>query len=485
MRRRLLLSYLSITAFVLLVLETPLGIVFARLERSNLIAGVRQDATTIALHVVHDLEVNDQADLHNVVADYRTKTGGRVVVLDTRGVALADSSPGELGTEFVNRPEISGALKGQEVHGFRYSRTLGKTLLFVAVPVESAGVIHGVVRITYPSSFVDHRIRQTWLVLAGVGVAILGSVLAVSLRLARTITAPLGDLEQASADLGRGDLAARTRVPDGPPELRVLAEAFNDTAAKLERLMHAQRRFVASASHQLRTPLAALRLRLEILESEVGGSGSEDVQAALAEVHRLSRLVDGLLELAGVQQRTATPHAADVVAIIEGRRTSWLPLVEERGMQLAAEAAAPLHAAVTSGALEQVLDNLIANAVDASPDGTTITLRGVRRGPWVEVHVIDQGRGMSDDQRQSAFDALREQSGSDERLGGFGLGLSIVHELVVADGGEMELLPGPSGGTEAVVRLRAGRDGEVAGPGAGPKAGPDAPGRTSNAKPAG
>lgn len=462
MTRRLLVGYLSVTAFMLVILEVPLGATFARFERSNLIAAVRRDALTIAVHVVDPLAAGRVGQVQQVVDQYEASTGGRAVVVDGGGMLLADSEPlgeGRIAPrDFATRPEIAGAIAGRQVHGFRHSETLDQDLLYVAVPVSSGGVLRGAVRITYPASVMQQRIVRTWAVLVGVGLVVLGFVTVLSLRLARAVTEPVRQLERAASRLGEGDLRARAPVPDGPSELRLLTQEFNDTAAKLERLMDAQRAFVADASHQLRTPLAALRLRLEVLEGEVPDGAREDVAGALKEVHRLSRLVNGLLELARAEHRGSAPAAVDVAAVVRERRGAWAPLAEERGVVLVESVTGECVAAVTPGSLEQVLDNLIANAVDVSPGGGTVMLSvgacEADQAEWVEVHVVDEGPGMPPERRAAVFDRFSGGADAGGRIGGFGIGLAIVRQLVVADGGEVELLEAPGGGVDARVRLR-------------------------------
>ena len=166
MTRRLLLSYLSLTALVLVVLEVPLGMTFARSERRQLTEAVRHDAFALVLLSEETVEGQAPGDLDGLVASYQRTTGGRATIVDARGARLADSAPSE-GENFANRPEIQTALAGREAVGVRYSHTLGQRLLYVAEPVASAGQVHGAVRITYPATFVERRIRRTWLLLAG------------------------------------------------------------------------------------------------------------------------------------------------------------------------------------------------------------------------------------------------------------------------------------------------------------------------------
>ena len=121
-------------------------------------------------------------------------------------------------------------------------------------------------------------------------------------------------------------------------------------------------------------------------------------------------------------------------------------------MQLSAKVEGRLFAAVTAGRIEQILDNLLANALDVSPAGSSVDVAAARSGMWVEIAVRDRGPGMTDGEIDRAFDRFWRSGGRD---GGFGLGLTIVHRLVRADGGEIELRPRPDGGLEAIVRLQS------------------------------
>src|SRR5262249_260233 len=155
-----------------------------------------------------------------------------------------------------------------------------------------------------------------------------------------------------------------------------------------------QRAFIADASHQLRTPLAALRLRLENLEADVSGHAADDLEGALAEVGRLSRLVDGLLALTRAEQSTSAPSVIAVEELLDARREGGDAFAVERHVRIEATAPAGLSVRATPGRLEQVVDNLLNNALEVAPGGSVVRLAAGERGTWVELRVSDEGPGM-------------------------------------------------------------------------------------------
>ena len=436
MRARLLVSYLALTAAVLLALEVPLAIVDARTERQDLTTKVERDAYAAASLAEDTLQARatQSTALRRMAASYGARTGGRLLVVDRQGRSIADSRPTTPGERFfASRPEIASALRGATVAGTRRSETLGARLLYVAVPVASNGLVHGAVRITYPTSTLDRRVRRYRLALAGVGAIVLAAAAAIGVLLARSVSRPLSELEDVAARIGAGDLTVRASEKEGPPEVRRLARELNTTTAQLESLLESQEQFVADASHELRTPLTALRLRLE----------NGDTEGALPEADRLARVVDELLALARADAAAAPADDVSLDDVVARRIEQWEPLAAEHGLELVV-AGRGAHVRAGAGRIEQVLDNLLSNAIDAAPAATTITV--ALAGP--ELHVIDEGRGLSEEQRRRAFDRFwRAGSGA-----GSGLGLAIAKRLVELDGGEIELRASAAGGVEAVVR---------------------------------
>lgn len=455
MSRRLLAGYLSLTLIILAILEIPLGLSFARTERQNLTALVERDAVSLAAFAEQAMPpapAEEVAQLEETVSGYLRQTGARVVVVDEAGIAVVDADPPQAGQRrFLTRPEIRSALAGDVATGTRRSETLGGTFLYVAVPIHSEGEVCGVVRITYPTAAIDARVRRYWLMLAAIAAVALGVCSVVALRFSRTTSRPLRGLERAAEAAGSGDLTVRAQV-DGPPEVRALATRFNEMVQRLDELRHAQDAFVADASHQLRTPLAAFRLELEHLEREVGGGARERVRRVDAEAARMGQLVNGLLALARADALQPAAAPVDVAAAIEERVDVWSVVAEERGIDLAGQAPPGLAARVTPTSLEQALDNLIENALVYTPEGSAVTVTAALVGGTAEVRVIDSGPGLTDAQKARAFDRFwRAGAGGD----GSGLGLAIVRRLIEADGGSVELLDAPGGGLQAVVRLPA------------------------------
>jgi signal transduction histidine kinase len=458
-KRRLLGSYLTLTVIVLLILEIPLGLRFADHERDQLTTQIERDAVVVGSLVEDSLQEGAVPLPTALIGRYARESGTRIVVLDGNGRAVVDTTGAAgVGRSLAARPEVRAALAGRVSDGSERSDSTGTDVLYVAVPVASAGSVFGAVRVTSPASALDARIAHYWFVLGGIGAVTLLLATIVGLLLARSVTGPLGRVEHATAAFGGGELSARVGAPGGPPIVRSLARSFDDMAARLEELVVAQDAFVADASHQLRNPLLALRLRLENLLADVDGESGDDLRRALDEVARLSRTVDGLLALARADRGApgAPTVPVDVVPIVRARCDEWSALADERDVALVLDVPAqPVRAVVTPDRLAQVLDNLLANAVDVAPRSSRVTLAARERGGVAEVHVIDEGRGMSDVERQHAFDRFwRSSSPPTSSLGGSGLGLSIVRKLVAADGGSVELGPGPAGGVDAVVRLR-------------------------------
>ena len=390
-----------------------------------------------------------------------------MVVVDTDGIAVVDTDD-VTGRDFSTRPEFVTALTGRRDTGTRFSTTLDTELLFVAVPVASGGVVHGALRVTFDAREVTERVRRFWLGLGAVAVVVLAAVTAVGWAVARSVTRPIRGLQQTATRFARGDLTIAEPEPGAPAELRDLERAMNTMAQRLDELLREQRAFVADASHQLRTPLTALRLRLENLQMQAdGASDAHELDAAVAEIDRLTELVHSLLVLARAEQAPA-PARQDLAALVRDRVDTWSAIAEADGVTLRAEAAdqACIVWAVPGG-LEQVLDNLIDNAVAAITEvpadrrtvaggGSVVVAivrdRSQRAGHEVVLEVADTGPGLDDTEKEMALGRFWR---GDPGRPGTGLGLAIVDQIVRASGGRVELVDNRPNGLSVRVHLRS------------------------------
>jgi signal transduction histidine kinase len=256
-----------------------------------------------------------------------------------------------------------------------------------------------------------------------------------------------------------GDLTARSPVT-GPPETQTLARTLNQGAERLDTLVASQRIFVADASHQLRTPLTALRLSLDNIADGVDDEFvREDVEQATAEVVRMSRLVNGLLVLARAEAKVTAAEPLPLREIVEERLTVWRPAADERGVTIALRGSVVddrPSVLASPGHLDQVLDNVLSNALEVSPDGGRITVEVESRADTVVLSVLDEGPGMSDADKSRAFDRFWRGQGLTGRSGS-GLGLAVVKQLVTDDGGTVALADAPGGGLKVEISLRASR----------------------------
>jgi signal transduction histidine kinase len=455
-RRRLLISYLSITLFVLLALALPLGLAFSQTEDRRLASRIQDDAYALALQAGTPLQQGDTATLGHLVHQFAGRVQAAIVVVDARGIVLASAGSTEprAGATTVGVADLDSGRQGHQVAGRRSGHD--GDVLAVTVPVLGRDGRVGAVRVSASVRVVDGAVRRNWLLLAGLAGLIALIVGLVSTLLARSFTRPLAQLDGSAARLGDGDLGARVDVPNDPPELRRLAQSFNVTAERLESLLTSQRGFVADASHQLRTPLAALRLRLENIEADGPRHRREDLDGALAEVARLTDLVESLLILARAEDAPAPSVDVPLAPVVEARLDAWSAVAAERGVQLAADVA-DVGVRSEPGRLEQVLDNLLSNALDAAPPGSVVRVAAHPTGERVAITVRDGGPGMTLEQQARAFDRFWRSPGARRARSGFGLGLPIVRRLVVADGGEVILGDAPEGGLAVTVSLPAAR----------------------------
>jgi len=440
----MLSALLGLTIVVLLVHDIPLASYLRSVENDRIITSLERDGLLIvgnAHEAIEEPTAANRADLEKVLNNYRAKSKAVVLVTNSSGIVVASTDSSiYVGDNFKTRPEIMKALSGKVATGRRFSNTLNYELLYIAVPMVKGNKVYGAVRITFPASVVDGIVNSRLRGLAAVaGITLLLAII-IALLLATSITRRLDRLRNVTEQFTAGNHEVRADSESGASEIRSLSTSFNNMADQLTTLITVQRSFAGDASHQLRTPLTALQLRLERVGELIDtdpAAATERLDAALVETQRLQNIVEGLLVLSRAEnQATVMPVHIKVSQILQERLTHWEALAEESQVRLRNTSTSDLQILAIPGVVEQIIDNYIDNALQVSPAGSTITVGITSDDAYTTIHVVDEGPGMPDEDLGRAFDRFwRAQSNAN----GSGLGLAIVERLVQACSGTVQL----------------------------------------------
>jgi signal transduction histidine kinase len=297
------------------------------------------------------------------------------------------------------------------------------------------------------------------LLVAGVAAAASTAALFGAALVARSVLVPLDALRAAAAEMGAGTLTARAPI-EGPTELRTLATDFNRMASDIEALFDARRQLVAWASHDLRTPLAALQAMLEAVEDGVSDA-DHYLPRMRDQVDSLARIIDDLFELALIDAGAVALdlRPTPVSSLVGSCTRRFEPEAARRRIELrpATDPACPTVRCAPDK-VERVLGNLVANALRHTPDGGVITIAAAPPTTptgYVTISVADTGPGFAPDAEQRLFDPFYRGDAS-RGGGGAGLGLAIARGLVEAHGGRIWAANHAPNGAELAFTLPAG-----------------------------
>jgi signal transduction histidine kinase len=436
--KRFLFALLALTMTVLVAAVVPLALQAVAHERDAFINDAAATAHSVA--VIAEDKLGDHADdpaLRAAVRSAARQNDELLVLNATAHVVVWHGSPHDSWTNLAAQVNQSGTL----------ATKLTKDRVIVVEPVWNDGRINGstigTVVLERPVDSLNQSITNLWLYLAVLAGGAMIAAALIAITFARWVNRPLARMDAAARRLADGDLAVRAATLAGPPELRRMAATFNMMAGRLETLVHGHRAMLADVSHQLRTPLAALRLRIDLLSADSSPAAGAELAGAQEEIARLSRLVDGLLAVARAESITEQVVSINLIPAVTERVAAWQPVADGHGVKLVVETPGEHRPRVALGVghLEQILDNLLANAIDALAEGGTVTVSVSGSAAGTTLVVADDGPGMSEQERSRAF--LRFVTGS---ANGTGLGLAIVHRLVTSNGGTARLAETPGGG---------------------------------------
>ena len=392
-RRRLTTSTALIALAAVLVLGIPLGAVEAARVRSEQTGKLEREADAAA-SVIDDRLQRGIAPTTANVAPLVRPSHRLLVVADGRRVEAGAHLTGSVVT---TRAGTTGA---------------------------------AVVSATARASEINSRIRRSWLLIALLGIGGIAVAIALAAIQARRLSRPLERVARTSARLGDGDFSARA-PRSGVPEIDAIGQALDTSASRIAELVAREREFSSNISHQLRTPLTALRLRLE--ESARAGDPEalrEELDAALREADRLEAMIAELLALARSTARD-DQVVIDLSAVARDHAAIWTALFARSGRHVSVSADPDIRALASQGTVGQVLDVLLDNALchGAGP----VTVRVGQNARFATITVEDTGDGIAHDAIERIFDRGASHTN------GTGIGLHLARALARADAGSLRL----------------------------------------------
>ena len=377
-------------------------------ERTKLLLGADAAAAAVSADVLRGKMPTDLRDPND---------GTHLAVYVDRGLRILGTGP-EGGD-----PAVYAAL-----HGEISNKDLNGELV-VAVPVTHDTDVIGAVRAASPVMAVYRQVVLVWLGMLGLGGLAIGMVWLVARRQARRLARPLEELSDAARRLGQGDFSVRT-TPAAIPEIDSVGSALNSTAGRLDAMLARERSFSADASHQLRTPLTGLRLRLEAALEHPGQDLRQAITDGIAAADRLEQTIEELLALArDTRSSNATP--LDLPVLLDEIEAGWHDRLaaQDRALHVAVDPLAPVSLASTA-AVRQVLTVLLDNAATHGSGTVSVAVRNAADA--LAIDVSDEGTGITAPEPELFTRRSRLADGH-------GIGLALARSLAEAEGGRLRL----------------------------------------------
>jgi len=430
---------------------------------------------SLAVRIAPLLANADTDALYDELSEAGGELGGRLLVLDRYGKVQVDTYSALNGMR-VDYPEVASVLVRGDVadygvHAVNVDGEIQDTGNFLLSDADAyrwvgycaAGIIDrsdviGVVLLSSPVQTMMQNLYELrdHMVLIFVVVAIIAIMFC--LVFSQIITKPMTALTKSIQNMSRGDFSTRVKVR-GSGEMRRLARTFNTMSEKIESLDQARNQFVSNASHELKTPLATMKIMIESLiyqpEMEVG-LRTEFMTDINREIDRLSSIVTDLLTLVrmDVKDVKLSRENMSLAAMVQDTRRLLDQMIKKRGHNVVLNLQDDCDMYADHSKLQQVVYNLMENAVKYTQDGGMVTVTLQRKGKDAVLAVQDNGPGIPAEHLPHIFDRFyRVDKARSRDAGGTGLGLSIVHQLVMLHGGEIHVESEVGKGTTFIVQL--------------------------------
>ena len=467
MRVRLQGIVLTLVALLVFGLGFPLAQTIASSIQQKMFLDRLTDTARFASLAQRPLLDNKPELIEPDLRRYADVYGVRVVVVDQDGKQVVSALGGNDGTridlkDVAVSDSIHDALAGRRSQPGPLLVPWDDSPLVLAEPVLADGEVRGAVVTVSDTTAARDDLLWWWLLLAAGGVLAFVLALAVAIPVVRWILRPVRRLDDATGALVASVVSGREAEPvgegGGPPELRQLGRSFDRMAASVSGALAAQRAFVADASHQLRNPLTALKIRLGNLEGHVDDEpAAADLEAARVDAGRLHQILDGLLSMARAEASGGDLVPVVLDEVVADRVADWTVVGTARDVRLVTAGAGDgLQVLVPPRGAETVLDALLDTALKFTAPGTEIRSGVEPDGERVALSVRDHGPGLRPDELDRALDRFWRSS-AHQNVPGSGLGLAIVSEIVAHSDGEMRLDLPEDGGLRITMTFPVAR----------------------------
>jgi two-component system OmpR family sensor kinase len=426
-------------------------------ERKNVLLSY---ANIIAERAAPYFSEENTAYLNYLAEEFGESIGHRILVFDPASNILGDSSGVSRGQE-LSISVVADALQGESIARTNHYPDYG-SLLYLAVPVASGKQIVGAVFIAADINDITERLDQTRnrLLATASGSGILA--LLISLLLARIITVPIGNLTKAAKRMSAGDYGYNVQVRSHD-ELGLLAKSFNEMSEKIKHEDAIRRQFIANASHELKSPVAALKVLVESLLIKHPESKEETLEYLRdidGQLDRLSRLVNDLLLLSKIERNKASLKLEPVLIshLLAEVKESLLPLAAPKHLEIIVSAQEQLTWSADRDMLYRAVYNLADNAIKYTPENKEVRITSTAEQEKLIISVIDQGVGIAPEHQEKIFSRFYRIDKARERAtGGTGLGLPIVQEIINLHGGTVSVASVPGQGSQFRIVLPASK----------------------------
>ena len=463
MRVRLQGIVVTLVALLVFGLGIPLALSLASHLQQQLFLDRLTDTSRFASLAQRPLLDNRIGLLEPELRRYTEVYGVKVVVVNQDGDPIL-SSLGGTDAERIDRTAIdtpvNKALAARPPEAGPLLMPWASAPLVLAEPILIDGEVRGAVVTESATDHIRTQLLWQWLLLAAASLVAFGLALLVALPVVRWTLRPVRRLDEATGALVASVVSGREAEPvgesGGPPELRQLGRSFDRMAASVSEALAAQRAFVADASHQLRNPLTALKIRLGNLDGQVTDeTAAADLEAAQVDAKRLNQILDELLSMARAEAAGGELVSEDLAAVIADRVADWSVVGAAREVGLTSSVEVDgAHVLVPPRGLEVVLDALLDNALKFSPSGSTVEVAARVEGSRATVSIRDHGPGLREEELERATDRFWRSS-AHQNVPGSGLGLAIVTEIVRHSGGDVQLSLPEGGGLRIAMDFPA------------------------------